>query len=58
MDIRRKPLTFDWVDEQNGRWERGRIVPADRERLAGWLARFDPVAGPVAFAFEGCTGHR
>jgi hypothetical protein len=22
----------DWVDEQNGKWERGRIVPADRRR--------------------------
>lgn len=58
VDIHRKQLTFDWVDEQNGKWERGRIAPADRERLAGWLTRFDPAAGPVAFAFEGCTGWR
>ena len=57
IDIHRKQLTFDWVDEQNGRWERGRIAPADRERLAGWLARFAGTAG-VAFAFEGCTGWR
>ena len=25
-NIHRKQLTFDWVDEQNGRWERGRIA--------------------------------
>src|SRR4051794_38434264 len=31
LDIHRKQLTFDWVDEQNGKWERGRITPADRE---------------------------
>ncbi len=59
LDIHRKQLTFDWVDEQNGKWERGRIAPADREHLAGWLTRFDPATtGPVAFAMEGCTGWR
>jgi transposase len=59
LDIHRKQLTFDWVDEQSGKWERGRISPADREHLAGWLTRFDPAtAGPVAFAMEGCTGWR
>src|SRR3954449_5109597 len=34
LDIHRKQLTYDWVDEQNGKWERGRITPADREHLA------------------------
>ena len=59
LDIHRKQLTFDWVDEQNDKWERGRISPADREHLADWLTRFDPAAaGPVAFAMEGCTGWR
>ena len=57
LDIHRKQLTFDWVDEQNGKWERGRIAPADREHLADWLTRFDGV-GPVGFAMEGCTGWR
>jgi transposase len=42
-------LTFDYVEEETGRLERGRIVPADREHLAGWLSRFDGQA-PVAFA--------
>jgi transposase len=59
LDIHWKQLTFDWVDEPNGTWERGRIAPADREHLAGWLTRFDPATGgPVAFAMEGCTGWR
>jgi transposase len=58
LDIHRKQLTFDWVDEQSGKWERGRIAPADREHLADWLTRFDPASGSVAFAMEGCTGWR
>src|SRR3954467_9418654 len=59
LDIHRKQLTYDWVDEQNGKWERGRITPADREHLASWLTRSDSTAqGPVAFALEGCTGWR
>lgn len=57
LDIHRKQLTFDYVDPDTGRWERGRITPADREHLATWLARFDG-ASEVAFAFEGCTGWR
>ncbi|MFI6079371.1 hypothetical protein ACIA5C_48535 [Actinoplanes sp. NPDC051343] len=36
LDIHRKQLTFDWVDEQNDKWEHGRIAPADREHLADW----------------------
>jgi hypothetical protein len=59
LDIHRKQLTYDWVDEQNGKRERGRITPADREHLASRLTRFDAMAqGPVAFALEGCTGWR
>jgi transposase len=57
LDIHRKQLTFDYVETQTGRLERGRIAPADRERLAGWLTRFD-TSTPVAFALEGCTGWR
>jgi transposase len=34
VDIHRKQLTFDYVERETGRWERGRIVPADREHLA------------------------
>jgi transposase len=57
LDIHRKQLTFDYVEVETGRWERGRIAPADREHLAGWLSRFGGPA-PVAFALEGCTGWR
>jgi transposase len=57
LDIHRKQLTFDYVEVETGRWERGRIVPADREHLVGWLSRFDGMSG-VAFALEGCTGWR
>src|SRR5437016_14644257 len=57
LDIHRTQLTFDYVEVETGRWERGRIAPADREHLAGWLSRFDRQA-PVAFALEGCTGWR
>jgi hypothetical protein len=57
LDIHRKQLTSDYVEVETGRLERGRIAPADREHLAGWLSRFDGVGG-VAFAMEGCTGWR
>ena len=57
LDIHRNQLTFDYLETQTGRWERGRIAPADRERLAGWLTRFD-ASTAVAFALEGCTGWR
>lgn len=57
VDIHRKQLTFDYLDVETGRVERGRVAPADREHLAEWLRRFDGVDG-VAFAMEGCTGWR
>ena len=57
LDIHRKQLTFDYVDTVTGEVKRGQIVPADREHLRAWLARF---AGrdDVGFAVEGCTGWR
>jgi transposase len=57
LGIHRKQLTFDYVEVDTGRLERGRITPADREHLAGWLSRFDGQA-PVAFALEAGTGWR
>src|SRR5690349_20562966 len=50
-------LTFDYVDTGTGESWRGRICPADRESLRGWLRRFDGVPD-VEFAVEGCTGWR
>jgi hypothetical protein len=57
VDIHRKQLTFDYLDTVTGQVVRGRVAPADREHLRGWLARF---AGrdDIAFAIEGCTGWR
>src|SRR3954451_20204008 len=57
IDIHRAQLTFDYVDLDSGEVVRGRIAPANRERLRHWLQRF---AGrdQVAFALEGCTGWR
>jgi hypothetical protein len=57
VDIHRKQLTFDYVEEETGRWERGRVAPADRQHLARWLVRFEGVQD-VQFAMEGCTGWR
>jgi transposase len=45
------------VDLGTGESRRGRISPADRESLRGWLRRFDGARG-VEFAVEGCTGWR
>jgi hypothetical protein len=57
LDIHRKQLTFGYPGTVTGQVVRGRVAPADREHLRGWLARF---AGrdDVAFALEGCTGWR
>jgi transposase len=57
LDIHRKQITFDYLDTVTGEVRRGQIVPADREHVRAWLARF---AGrdDVAFALEGCTGWR
>jgi transposase len=57
FDVHRRQLTFDFLDIVTGEVKRGRVVPADREHLRAWLARF---AGQddVHFALEGCTGWR
>jgi hypothetical protein len=57
LDLHRGQLTFDYADTGTGESWRGRICPADRESLRGWLRRFDGVRG-VEFAVEGCTGWR
>jgi hypothetical protein len=57
LDVHRRQLTFDYIDTATGVLKRGRIIPADREHLPAWLARF---AGrdEVHFALERCTGDR
>jgi hypothetical protein len=57
LDLHRGQLTFDYVDTGTGESWRGRISPADRESLRGWLRRFHGVPD-VEFAVEGCTGWR
>ena len=57
IDIHRAQLTFDYVDLDSGEVFRGRIAPADREHIRGWLQRFVGRTD-VAFALEGCTGWR
>ena len=57
LDLHRGQLTFDYIDLDTGESWRGRISPADRESLRGWLRRFAG-AQDVHFAVEGCTGWR
>jgi hypothetical protein len=65
FDLHRGQLTFDYVDTGTGESRRGRICPADRESLRGWLRRFDGVprwagrdaeGGPWALACGGPGG--
>ena len=57
LDIHRRQVTFDYLDTVSGQVRRGRIDPACRAVLRGWLARFAG-RGDVRFAVEGCTGWR
>ncbi len=57
LDIHRKQLTFAYLDRATGEVKSGRIAPADRKHLAGWLRRFEGVE-QVTFAAEACTGWR
>ena len=57
LDVHRRQITFDYLDERSGRSRRGRIAPADRMLLRRWLQ--EAVADtPAAFAVEACTGWR
>jgi transposase len=57
FDVHRRQLTFDYLDTLTGEVSRGRVVPADRQHLRAWLARFAGLED-VHFALEGCTGWR
>ena len=57
FDVHRRQLTFDYLDTLTGEVNRGRVVPADRQHLRAWLARFAGL-DDVHFALEGCTGWR
>ena len=54
LDIHRRQITFDYLDERSGETRHGRIAPADRMLLRGWLQKLLGDAGtPAAFAVEG-----
>src|SRR5919112_3813054 len=54
FDIHRRQITFDYLDERSGETRHGRIAPADRMLLRGWLQKLDVDAGtPAAFAWRG-----
>jgi transposase len=56
LDVHRSQITYDWIDTDSGRRQRGQLAPAHREHLRAWLGQF---AGQQAtFALEGCTGWR
>jgi transposase len=57
FDVRRRQLTVDYLDTVTGEVKRSRAVPADRQHLRAWLARFAD-QDEVHFALEGCTGWR
>ncbi len=57
LDVHRRQITFDNLDERSGQVRRGRIAPADRMLLRRWLT--STLGGePAAFAVEACTGWR
>src|SRR3954452_3116136 len=57
LDIHRRQITFDYLDERSGQSRRGRIAPSDRMLLRRWLeANID--GAPAAVAVEACTGWR
>jgi transposase len=56
LDVHRSQITHDWVDTDSGQRQHGRLAPATREHLRGWLERF--TGQQASFALEGCTGWR
>ena len=57
LDVHRRQITYAVVDVVGGEMSRGRITPATRESVRGWLARFEGL-DEVQFALEGTTGWR
>lgn len=56
LDVHRKQITYKTLDRESGEVKRGRISPATRAELRGWLERFDGLGAQVAL--EGTTGWR
>src|SRR3712207_9182715 len=54
LDVHRRQITFDYLDERSGQCRRGRIAQADRVLLRRRLeTNLD--GAPAAFAGEACT---
>src|SRR5258706_15619933 len=58
FDVHRRQITFDYVDTDTGRLQRGRVTPACRAVLRRWLAERFAGRTDVAFAVGACTGWR
>ena len=59
LDIHRRQITVDYLDERSSETRHGRMAPAERMLLRGWLEHLLAGAGTsAAFAVEGCTGWR
>src|SRR3954453_16039481 len=56
LDVHRRQITFDYLDEGSGVVRRGRIQ-ANRQVLRRWLAT-EVIERPARFAVEACTGWR
>jgi transposase len=56
LDVHRKQITFDYVEIETGEAKTGRICPATRDQLRGWLSGFE--GKDAAFALEATTGWR
>src|SRR5258705_4073115 len=58
FDVHRRQITFDYLDTETGRLQRGRIAPACRAVLCRWLAERFAGRTDVQFAVEACPGWR
>lgn len=56
FDVHRKQITFDYLEMETGEVKIGEIRPTTRERLSGWLSRFE--GKEADFALEATTGWR
>ena len=56
LDVHRKQITYKTLERESGEVKRGRIAPAARADVRGWLERFSGCK--AEFALEGTTGWR
>src|SRR5438128_12085731 len=56
LDVHRNQITYKALDRDTGELRRGRITPATRSELRGWLEQF--AGDAVEFVVEGTTGWR